>query len=205
MHADTINSSCCIWHFSYIWVFFFLKFQPAPVLQFFVQVAFDSHLWHECTQQTEALRFVLLSVSWTLRPIIRRVWRLDVESMKLTAAQIEAPLSVVFNCSSQSCSSSLGIEHCNQDRKILEFNGMDVGPKLHFWRKWLFGLFVTGMFNFELMYWWNLCDKIHSQSWSKMPSKLLSCVGLLYKVVQKIDCFLNYVLCSFSRIDLNMG
>ena len=45
--------------------------------------------------------------------------------MKLTVTQIEATLSVVCNCSSKIRSSSLGIEHCTQDRKILEFCNCD--------------------------------------------------------------------------------
>ena len=51
----------------------------------------------------------------------------------------------------------------------------------------------------------NCVTKIHSQSWSKMPSKSLSCIGFLYKVVQKIDSFSNNVLRSFLRIDLKMA
>ena len=49
------------------------------------------------------------------------VWRLDFQSMKLTVTQIEATLSVVFTCSSSIRSSSLGVEHFNRDKEILEF------------------------------------------------------------------------------------
>ena len=38
---------------------------------------------------------------------------------------------------------------------------------------------------------WKLCEKIQLRSWSKMPSKLLSGIGFLYKVVQKIGLFLS--------------
>ena len=38
-----------------------------------------------------------------------------------------------------------------------------------------------------------------------MLSKLLSIIGFLYKVEQKIGCFSSYVLDSFSRIDLKNG
>ena len=61
------------------------------------------------------------------------------------------------------------------------------------------------LFNFERIYWWKLCGKIHSQSWSKMSSKLFSCFGFLYKDAQIIGHFSNYVLCSFSRTDLKSG
>ena len=58
-----------------------------------------SHIWSSHTQQTESLRFVLLSVSWTWSPIVS-VWLLDFQSMKLimTVTQFEAILSIVFNC-----------------------------------------------------------------------------------------------------------
>ena len=39
---------------------------------------------------------------------------------------------------------------------------------------------------------WRLCDKVHLRS-CKFPSKLLSCVGFLYKVVQKFGLFSQFV------------
>ena len=67
--------------------------------------------------------------------------------------------------------------------------------------------------SFAKLPWWKMSSKL---PWSKMPSKLPSCmqqyirtyvllhacIGSLDKVVQKLCSVSNYVLCSFSRIDL---
>ena len=85
---------------------------------------------------------------------------------------------------------------------------MTVGPKLRFFF-FFFLFFFTKMTSWccdKVQFWTNLlvkrCDKIHLRSWSKLLSMLLSCIGLLYKVAQKIGHFSNYVLHSFSRTDL---
>ena len=46
-------------------------------------------------------------------------------------------------------------------------------------------------FNLKWIYEWKLCEKIQLRSWSKLPSKLLSCTGFLY-------IKLAVSLCSFS-------
>ena len=66
---------------------------------------------------------------------------------------------------------------------------MNVGPKLRFWRKRLFGLFLV--FHFEWIYWWKLPEEIHSQSRSKIPPRLLSCICFQYKFVTENFLFLK--------------
>ena len=52
-------------------------------------------------------------------------------------------------------------------------------------------------FLLKRIFWWKPCEKIQWQSWYKMPSKLLSCIGFLYKVVHKTARFSVFIFTIF--------
>ena len=64
---------------------------------------------------------------------------------------------------------------------------------------------LLGLFNFK-RFWWNCVanGKIHLRSWYKMPSKLLSCIDFLYKVVHKLVVYL-YSFHNFVFLQLLKG
>ena len=71
-----------------------------------------------------------------------------------------------------------------------------IGPKLHFLPKWHLGLFIR--FSFEWMYLWNSVAKFICKVGQKCSQSCsVTLDWFLYKVVQKICYFSNYVLGSF--------
>ena len=54
-----------------------------------------------------------------------------------------------------------------------------------------FCLFLKFLLN--RIFWWKPCEKIQRRSWYKMPSKLLGCIGFLYKVVHKTGRFSVFI------------
>ena len=81
----------------------------------------------------------------------------------------------------------------DHDTSTIEAAKIRRGLKLHFWRRWHFGLFIR--IDLKRICWWKLRDNIQLQSWWKShPSCFFSCIGFLFKVVQKFGPFIK--LCS---------
>ena len=55
----------------------------------------------------------------------------------------------------------------------------------HFWS--------LSKFPLQRIFWWKPCEKLQWRSWYKIPSKLLGCIGFLYKVVHKTGRFSLFI------------
>ena len=65
-----------------------------------------------------------------------------------------------------------------------------------FWWKSLFGIFLN--FPLKRIFLWKPCENIQWRSrWYKLPSKLLGCIGFLYKVVHKTGRFSEFIFIIF--------
>ena len=95
------------------------------------------------------------------------------------------------------------IYHCGQTEKQEKegshrnssWKGKVQSLILDFWRKSLFGLFLK--FLLERIFCWKPCEKIQWQSYYKMLSKLLGCIGSLYKLVHKTGRFSVFIFAIF--------
>ena len=66
-----------------------------------------------------------------------------------------------------------------------------------------FGFFLK--FLLKRIFWWKPCEKIQWRSWHKMPSKLLGCIGFLYKVVHNTGRFSVFIFPNFFPFYLSNG